>query len=100
MAIPPEHRDHPAADAPAHVPAHAARAGIGDAPAQQVTRGGPLRAFALLALALMLTACGTLFNGKAARGEPPPPPPRWSSRRPRRPRNCSRPISTWRASLR
>src|SRR6185503_626506 len=72
MAIPPEHRDHPAADAPAHVPAHAARARIGNAPAQQVTAGRP-RACALLALLLMLGGCSSLFgNNKKDDAATPP----------------------------
>src|SRR5262245_53745393 len=92
MAIPPEHRDHPAADAPAHVPAHAARARIGDAPAEQVTRGvRPARTVALLGLLLALSGCALLASDEPARsespqgrpapleqrpgGEPPAPPP-------------------------
>src|SRR5262245_23339999 len=91
MAIPPEHRDHPAADAPAHVPGHARGAGIGDATAQQVTRRArAVRALAWLSLLLTLSGCALLAEkepslgdsttasttGERPGGEPPAPPPK------------------------
>ena len=67
VAVPAEHRHRAAADEPAHVPAHAGRAGRRDAAAQQMNRLRTAGPAALLAL-LLCSGCAMLTPAPEAPG--------------------------------
>src|SRR5207245_7358196 len=64
-----EHRRHPAVDEPAHVSAHAAGAGRGDALAQQMNWRAAFAALSAALLATVLSGCSSIpFLSKKTEG--------------------------------